>query len=179
MAKNKSTSEPAGKVWGLARIAMGFVFLWAFFDKLLGLGFSTCREASSGAVNVLCERAWLTGGSPTNGFLKFGTSGPLADFYQELAGNPLVDWLFMLGLLGIGLALILGICMRLAVVSGVLLLLMMYAAALPPANNPLVDDHIIYALLLIGLLKVNVAQRFGLGRWWSLRASVKRWPVIR
>ena len=77
----------------LLRVGMGFIFLWAFFDKLLGLGYAT-----------LPERSWLAGGSPTFGYLKNATHGPLAEFFQSLAGNPLVDILFMLGLLGVGVA---------------------------------------------------------------------------
>ena len=61
--------------------------------------------------------------------------GPLADFYTGLAGNAIVDWVFMLGLLGIGVALILGIGMRIAAVSGAAMLIMMWSAVLPPANN--------------------------------------------
>jgi thiosulfate dehydrogenase [quinone] large subunit len=63
---------------------MGLIFLWAFFDKLLGLGFAT-----------KAENAWINGGSPTSGFLLHGTKGPFAEFFQSLAGIPTVDWLFM------------------------------------------------------------------------------------
>lgn len=179
MAKKQNENSQADKVWGITRIGLGFIFLWAFLDKLFGLGFATCRDAASDTVNVLCERAWLEGGSPTSGFLQHGTSGPLADIYQNLAGNVFIDWLFMLGLLGIGLALILGIGMRIAVVSGVLMMLMMYTAALPPANNPIIDDHIIYALVLVGLLRVNSSQQLGLGSTWSKTDLVKKYPVLR
>ncbi|HEX9595051.1 MAG TPA: hypothetical protein VF996_02900 [Candidatus Saccharimonadales bacterium] len=176
MAKNKANK--AAKVWGLARIFLGLTFLWAFFDKLIGFGFATCRDAQTDEVVINCAKSWLNGGSPTAGFLNFGTHGPLADFYQGLAGNPVTDWLFMLGLLGIGTALLLGIGMRIAVVSGVLLLLMMWTAAFPPANNPLIDDHIIYALVLIGLLKVNNEQALGLRSWWRGTNLVKHYPVL-
>lgn len=179
MAKKQNGNPQADKVWGLTRIGLGSIFLWAFLDKLFGLGFSTCRDAASNTVNVLCERAWLEGGSPTSGFLQHGTSGPLAEIYQNLAGNVVIDWLFMLGLLGIGVALILGIGMRIAVVSGVLMMLMMYTAALPPANNPVVDDHIIYALVLVGLLRVNASQQLGFGAAWAKTDLVKKYPVLR
>ncbi len=37
----------------LTRIAIGFIFLWAFLDKLLGLGYSTCRPtAEDGSFTV-------------------------------------------------------------------------------------------------------------------------------
>ena len=51
----------------------------------------------------------------------------------------------MLGLAGIGIALIAGIGMRIAAVAGGLLLVLMWTAVLPPENNPFMDDHLIYA----------------------------------
>src|SRR3989338_4218589 len=108
------------QVFALLRITLGFIFLWAFFDKLLGLGFATTPEKS-----------WLAGGSPTLGFLKFGSEGPLAGAFQAMAGNPAVDGAFMVGLLGIGVALTLGIGVRISGYTGALLMLMMWAAVLP------------------------------------------------
>ncbi|MFC4062642.1 hypothetical protein ACFOWE_30465, partial [Planomonospora corallina] len=32
---------PAAYAFGVARIALGWVFLWAFLDKMFGLGFAT------------------------------------------------------------------------------------------------------------------------------------------
>src|SRR5918911_3696589 len=108
-------------------------------------------DPTTGATDYFGPAAWIHGGSPTQGFLGFATKGPLAGFYQNLAGNPVIDWLFMLGLLGIGLALILGVGMRIAAGSGALLLIMMWSAVLPPANNLFMDDHIVYALVLVFL----------------------------
>ncbi len=181
MAKvnKKQQQAKAMKIWGLTRISLGFVFLWAFVDKLFGLGFATCRDAATDAVNVMCDKAWVAGGSPTNGFLSFGTSGPFADFYQSLAGNTLVDWAFMIGLLGIGLALILGIGMRIAAYSGALMMILMYTAALPTSNNPIIDDHIVYALVLLGLLAQNGEQRYGFAEQWSKQSIVKRYPWLQ
>src|SRR3989344_6173071 len=78
------------------RLVMAFIFLWAFFDKLLGLGFATPGE-----------RAWVNGGSPTTGFLSNAVQGPFADIFRSLAGVGIVDWLFMLGLLFVGMTLLL------------------------------------------------------------------------
>ncbi len=160
-------------IWAATRIGIGLIFLWAFFDKLLGLGFSTCR-AETGAITTLCESAWLSGGSPTYGFLAFGTSGPLAGFFQGLAGLAIVDWLFMLGLLGIGVALTFGIAMRLGTYSGAILLMLMWAAVLPLEHHPLLDDHVIYALVLLGLNKAQAGNYWGLGSWWSEVSFVKK-----
>ncbi|HET7673679.1 MAG TPA: hypothetical protein VFK11_04175 [Candidatus Saccharimonadales bacterium] len=179
MAKNAKQNAKAAYVWGVTRIALGLIFLWAFVDKLWGLGYSTCASEKTGEIARFCDASWLNGGSPTAGFLQHATKGPFADFFQNLAGNGLVDWLFMLGLLGIGLALVLGIVMRLATVFGVILLGLMYLAAIPPANNPVIDDHIIYILVLVGLLKVNDEQKYGLGEKWAKTGLVKRYPILK
>lgn len=165
-------------IWAITRLSLGFVFLWSFFDKFFGLGFSTCRN-DVGKVAILCEKAVVNGGSASEGFLKFATNGPLESIYQSLAGNSLIDFLFMFGLLGVGLALVLGIFMRIATVGGVILLLMIYAAALPKEHNPLIDEHIIYSLVLIGLLSVNDNQTFGLGKKWANLKIVKSHQILR
>ena len=153
---------------GILRIAIGFIFLWAFLDKVFGLGFSTASE-----------RAWITGSSPTAGYLTNATHGPFADIFQSLAGNPLIDILFVVGLLGIGTAIILGVAMRLASFSGVVMMLLMYLSAFPPANNPIVDDHIIYALVLLILPPLKSAEVLGLGKKWSKSNIVKSLPFLR
>ena len=125
------------------RWVMGFIFLWAFFDKLLGLGFATKSSAS-----------WINGGSPTTGFLTHAVQGPFADFFKSLAGSAIVDWLFMLGLLAVGLSLILNRFVRWGAIAGSLMLFLMYLAVLPPANNPIIDEHIVY-ILVMALIAVN------------------------
>ncbi len=120
------------------RYAMSFIFLWAFFDKLFGLGFATT-----------VEKAWINGGSPTTGFLSFGVKGPFIEIFNSLAGLVVVDWLFMLGLLFIGLTLLLNKYVKLGALAGVVMLILMYLALLFPENNPLIDDHIVYALVLM------------------------------
>jgi len=152
----------------LLRVSLGWIFLWAFMDKLYGLGFATPAE-----------NAWLNGASPTAGFLEFGTSGPFAGIFQSMAGSPAIDWLFMLGLLLIGAALILGIGMRIASYSGVLLMILMWLATLPPEHNPFMDDHIIYALILIGLTMSNAGDHYGLGKWWGDTKLVQKWKWLK
>ncbi len=157
----------ARKVLALARISIGWVFLWAFLDKLFGLGFATASED-----------AWIEGGSPTFGFLEFGTSGPLAEFFQSFAGAAWADWLFMIGLLGIGLALMLGIGVRIAAVTGATLLVLMWAATLLPEQNPFMDDHLVYALVLVGLALSDNGETWGFGRSWKQTTLVQRFPFL-
>lgn len=149
------------------RISMGWIFLWAFIDKLYGLGFATPSDKS-----------WLSGNSPTYGFLKFGTHGPFKPFFEGIAGNLLVDWLFMLGLLGLGTALLLGIARKVSTASGSLLLLLMWLAAFPSKNNPIIDEHVIYILVLQLLFQLHSGEVFGLGKWWNKTKIVKKLPFL-
>ena len=154
-------------IWAMLRIALGLIFLWAFIDKVFGLGFSTARDA-----------AWIHGGSPTTGFLLYATKGPFASFFQSLAGNTLIDWLFMIGLLVIGLALITGIFVKLASATGALMLLFMWLAVLPPEHHPFLDDHLIYLLVLIGFIVVHAGKHLGFGTWWTHHKLVKKYPIL-
>ena len=142
------------------------MFLWAFVDKVFGLGKSTVSANS-----------WLNGGCPTTGYLKC-VSGPFAGVFNRLAGATWADWLFMIALLAIGLALALGIGMRIAAVSGALLLVFMWAASLPIATNPFLDDHLVYAMVLAGLALTHAGDTVGLGRRWSQMDIVKRFPAL-
>ncbi|MEV4805330.1 hypothetical protein AB0K18_35485 [Nonomuraea sp. NPDC049421] len=144
--------RPVDYVWAVARIAIGWIFLWAFLDKTFGWGFATPSD-----------RAWIAGGSPTTGFLKGTGENALGGLFSALAGQVWVDWLFMAGLLGVGLALILGVAARLAAVAGTLMLVLMWAAELPLANNPFMDDHIVYSIVLIGLAMAGAGTTVGLG----------------
>jgi len=162
----------------LLRIGFGLTFLWAFFDKLLALGFHTGYD-QAGNLDRFGDAAWINGGSPTNGFLKFGADGPFDSFYHSIAGAAWADWLFMLGLLGIGLALTLGIGMRLAAAAGVVLYLMMWSVVLPPENNPVIDDHILGAITLVVLAATGAGNTWGLGRIWSRNKVVEEHGYLR
>ncbi|MEW9529544.1 hypothetical protein [Microbispora sp. NPDC049125] len=155
-------------VWAVARIAVGWIFLWAFLDKTFGWGFATPAK-----------RAWLEGGSPTTGFLKGTADKTFGGFFNGLAGQAWVDWLFMIGLAGIGAALILGVGMRIAAGAGGLLLLMMWAAELPLETNPFLDEHIVYAIVLVGLALVGAGDTLGLGKLWGATGLVKRHPILK
>ena len=146
---------------------MGWIFLWPFLDKLFGLGFAT--EAGSG---------WVDGGSPTTGFFQFATRGPFQESFQGMAGSAFADWLFMIGLLGIGVALLLGIGVRIASVSGALLLVLMWLAVLWPEHNPFLDDHLIYAFVLIGVYVTDAGRYLGFGRRWSESSLVNKYRFL-
>ena len=160
------------------RIGTGFMFLWAFLDKTFGLNYSTPSS-----------HAWINGGSPTKGFLSSVTVGPFASTFHHMAGQGWADWMFMLALLGIGAALILGVGLRVAAVAGVLLVAMMWAAVWPPAQhatggaltgsaNPFVDEHVMDAFALIAVAAFGTASRLGLGALWARLPFVQRHQAL-
>jgi thiosulfate dehydrogenase [quinone] large subunit len=168
----------ARRALALLRIAFGLTFLWAFFDKLFALGYHTGYD-QAGNLDRFGDAAWINGGSPTEGFLKFGADGPFKEFYNNIAGAAWADWLFMLGLLGIGLALTLGIGMRIAAVAGTVLYIMMWSVVLPPENNPVLDDHILGAISLIVLAAFAAGDTWGLGKMWAKTHLVHDNPILR
>lgn len=171
----------ARRALALLRIGYGFTFLWAFADKLLALGYHTGVDDKTGAVDRFGPAAWIHGGSPTLGFLKFGVSpdNPFHGFYNGIAGAAWADWLFMAGLLGIGTALIVGIGMRAAAVSGVVLYLMMWTASWPLQTNPVIDDHVIGAVTLVVLAATLAGDTWGAGKAWARLNLVRRNPALR
>ena len=111
--------------------------------------------------------------------MKFGADGPFKGFYNSIGGTAWADTLFMLGLLGIGVALTFGAGMRFAAVAGATMYLLMWSVALPPENNPLIDAHILGALSVVALALLNAGNTWGLGHWWSSTKIVQEHPVLR
>ena len=151
-ATTGALDRPGARVaLAILRLATGFIFLWAFIDKTFGLGFSTP-----------VERAWINGGTPSQGFLgSEAVTGPLQPFFA-----------------GIGLAVMLGIGLRVSAVAGTVIMLLMYLAEWPFAanaasTNPIVDYHIIYALALIVVAATAAGDTWGFGAAW------RRLPFVR
>lgn len=156
-------------VLGILRLSMGLIFLWAFIDKVWGLGFATKAEG-----------AWLAGGSPTTGFLKFGVHGPFMEFFNSLAGNVMVDWLFMLGLLFIGVALTLGIFTKLGSYAGALMLFLMYlGVGIQPEHHPFIDDHFVYFFVMLAVAWSDAGKYWGFGSTWERTSLVQRHPILK
>jgi thiosulfate dehydrogenase [quinone] large subunit len=178
-APGSMLTHTAARVLAVLRIATGFVFLWAFLDKAFGFGYATPAE-----------RAWINGGSPTKGFLSGVEVGPFESFFHSIAGAVWADWLFMLGLLGIGVALILGIGLRVAALATGFMMAFMWVAEWPLAqqtsggeptrsSNPLIDYHVIYGVGAAVLALTYAGHTWGLGRWWAKLPLVQknRWLI--
>lgn len=153
--------------WVALRFFMAWIFLWGFFDKVFGLGYATQPG-----------RAWIDGVSPTTGYLKFGSGGVFGDLFHGLANNVLVDVVFMVALLLIGGALLLGIGLKITAVAGSLFLAIMWLSNFPSANNPLVEEHVAYIFVLIGLALAGAGRYLGLGKRWAQLELVKRYRFL-
>ncbi|MCN9244609.1 hypothetical protein NGF19_28160 [Streptomyces sp. RY43-2] len=167
------TRTAGARALAALRLLTGFIFLWAFLDKTFGLRYST--PAGQG---------WIDGGSPTEGFLSRVTVGPMQSILRSWAGAWWADWLFMLGLLFVGVAVMAGVALRLAAVAGTLMLALMWIASWPPAihrgdgtptmsTNPFDNYHVIYAAALIAVAAAGAGATWGLGRPWA------RLPIVR
>ncbi|GLY06302.1 MULTISPECIES: DoxX family membrane protein [Actinoplanes] len=178
-APGSMLTHTAARALAVLRIATGLVFLWAFLDKTFGLGYSTPAA-----------RAWINGGSPTKGFLSSVDVGPFQNVFHSIAGATWANWAFMLGLLGIGVALILGIGLRVAAVSAAFMMAFMWMAEWPLAttttagdptgsSNPLVDYHVVYAIGAALMALTYAGHTWGLGRRWAQLPLVRknRWLI--
>jgi thiosulfate dehydrogenase [quinone] large subunit len=168
------TATTAAYALAATRTLLGFVFLWAFFDKAFGWGYATPAAKS-----------WVNGGSPTKGFLKGVSAGPMESTFHSWAGNGLVDWLFMLGLLGIGIGLVSGVALKLTAAAGTAMMAFMWIAEWPLArhtsagaatmsSNPIVDYHVMFAAIMIALAVSAAGTAFSLGRLWARLPFVSR-----
>jgi len=85
----------------------------------------------------------------------------------------------MLALLLIGLALLLGIGMKIGTISGSVLMFFMWMATLPKPNDIFqINEHVINILVLLILLLLKAGQVAGFGRWWANTKLVKSLPGL-
>lgn len=102
----------------------------------------------------------------------------------------MADLLFMGGLAGVGIAVLAGVALRASAVAGRLMMALMWLAEFPLAQvaadgtatgstNPIVDYHVVYALVLIVLAVTPAGETWGLGRWWNALPLVRRHPWTR
>ena len=124
------------------RLAMGWMMFYAGITKILNPNWSAA------------------------GYLQGAKT--FAVFYQWLAGPsivPFINFVNEWGLTLLGASLILGIFVRLSSMLGVLLMLLYYIPALSfpyVEHGYIVDEHIIYALVLLFFAVVRAGRIWGL-----------------
>ena len=169
------------RVFAVLRLALGWTFLWAFLDKAFALGFSTGRDPATGVVDFYGNAAWIHGASPTEGVFAYAlNAGWFTSLYEKLGNvtmtaqgpvaNPpaWIDVVYMVSMLLIGVALITGVMTRIAAVGGLVWMVIFYTAtAIWPEHNPFLDEHVIEAVILVGLMLANAGRYYGLGKIWQ------------
>ncbi len=141
----------------LTRISLGWLFFYAGITKVLNPEWSAA--------------GYLTGAKTFSGFFAWLASPSIL---------PIINFINEWGLTLLGLSLIFGFLVRWSSILGAVLMLLYYLPTLDfPYPNPhsyLVDEHIIYALVLISFSALNVGRIFGLdGR--RIRRRVASTPV--
>ena len=76
------------------------------------------------------------------------TQGPMSQFFNAMAGQPAVDYLWIFGLILIGAALLFGVVTRMAAFWGLIMMCLVYIALFPPKGF-LVDNNVIYGCVFI------------------------------
>lgn len=142
------------------RITLGWMFFYAGITKIL-------------------DPQWSAGG-----YLQGAKT--FAGFYQWLLRPdilPAVNFVNEWGLTLLGVALILGVFVRLSSLLGSLLMLMYYFPILqfpyPNMHSYIVDEHIIYIAALLFLAAVRAGRIGGLENWCSNLPICKMYPGLR
>ena len=74
---------------------------------------------------------------------------------------------------------LLGVGVRPGAYIGVPMLLLMYTAGLIlPEHNPIIDEHIVYAIIMLTLTAADAGRYVGLGEVWTKTSLVKRFPIL-
>lgn len=159
------------------RVAVGIIFLWAGFEKLLGSG----AEGFSAA-----------------GFLQFGTAGalgwpfvtgevakdavfnPTHDLWVSIGKNEgliaIINPLVMFGQIGIGISLILGLLTRFGATMGALMMTFFFLAAWSFAYG-IVNQHLTYAVVCLAIAGMGAGNYYGLDATvgQGMSPTLRRW----
>jgi thiosulfate dehydrogenase [quinone] large subunit len=117
------------------------------------------------------------------GFLQHAIpeGNPLMGLWGSMAGSPLIDILVMWGLTLTGIGLLIGGLVRFNAFWGAVMMLFFWLASLtggllqglPVAHGWVVDDHLIYAILLFGL------GAMGSGRILGIDAYIEKMEFVK
>lgn len=144
----------------LLRMAMAWTFLYAASHQVFVSNFSI------------------------TGFL--GSTKTFHDFFQLFTGPvvaPVVTFLVAYGHLLIGLSLLTGLLVRVSSVFGIGLMIIYWMAHMnfpfiSDTTNFLVDEHIVYALVLGLMIVKHAGHVWGLDEWASHRPEVEKRPML-
>ncbi|MDY6773699.1 MAG: DoxX family protein [Candidatus Nanohaloarchaea archaeon] len=140
------------------RLVMGWTLFYAGITKLLDPSWSAGGYLSHVAASNPFQPLWTV----------------LADQWLWLV-DPLNAW----GLTLVGLALITGALVRWSAFWGAVMMLFYWASSFPMAHSIVVDDHVVYALLLFGLGAFGAGRLFGIDSYLEKTEAVEKRPGLR
>jgi thiosulfate dehydrogenase [quinone] large subunit len=164
----------------LMRIALGLVYLWAFVSQAFGITYTNQAQpppdAPAGTKATYewtfgydSSKGWITSGfdySPTEAYVQNNLHGPLAFIPQNLP-TGVDDFMWMVALAGLGIALTFGIFANVAGWGGFLMNILLWLSTFPPSTNPLIDaEHVTFALAILLFMWLQASNYWGVGRWW-------------
>lgn len=135
------------------RLGIGWVFFYAGWSKVITYFTAAADWTAAGFLSHL--------------------DGPFGNLFSSLASNTIIDYLNAYGLLLVGCALLLGVLVRWSAFWGIVLMLLYYLAGFPPENAFVVDQHVIYSLVLVFLAAVGGGRVWGLDKWVEESSLVK------
>ncbi len=95
-----------------------------------------------------------------------------------MAGSSVIDWLYMGGLLFVGLAFITGAALRPASIFGAMMVALFYFSLFPPKTNPLLDDHVVLFILFLAYGTGEVGHPTSFDEWWRKTAVAQALPFF-
>ena len=123
----------------------------------------------AGVSKLFAEEAWSAAGYLSH------LEGPFASWFSWMAGSGAVDWLNMLGLTLVGLALILGLFTRFAAFWGFVLMLFYYLSGYPFEHSFIIDDHFVYMIVFLLFMTGGAGSVFGLDKMLVAKWEGKGW----
>jgi thiosulfate dehydrogenase [quinone] large subunit len=102
--------------------------------------------------------------------------GPFAGLFYSFWENPIVLALVIGSSLAVGMALFVGLFVRLAAIGGALMMIGFYVATLPPEFG-WINEQLIFALTFLAYAVMSPAYNFGLDSY--LKKLETRYPVLR
>jgi len=160
----RRTDFEYSETWiGYALLALRLVMGWTLFY---------------GGVTKVLDPEWSAEGFLLNAIPE---GNPFTGLWATLANDWLwlVDPLNQWGLTLVGLALLVGAFVRWSAFWGAIMMLFYWAASLPLANGLVIDDHVVYAMLLFGLGAFGAGRILGLDEFLEDAGLVKRNPWLR
>jgi len=144
----------------LLRVGTGWMMFYAGYTKLIDPTWSAA--------------SYLTGAK---------TFPELFNWFLQPSILPAVNLVNEWGLTLLGVSLILGVFVRFASILGAVMMMLYYLPLLqfpyPNAHAYIVDEHIIYALVLLFFAAIRAGRIWGLENWCSNLPICSRFPSYR